>query len=315
MTVPLVETLPVGNGCGQWSVWGTVARIVVIDSDTLDTATGLVRAELQAVDIACSRFRVDSELGGVYRAAGRPVRVSPRLAELVAAALRAADTTDGDVDPTMGTALAALGYDRDFASLPGREHAAGAIAVFPVADWRQIRLDGDLLTVPVGTRLDLGATAKAWTADRCADIVARHCGTGVLVALGGDIVTAGAAPDGWDILVQDGTAEPACAINLPAGGAIATSSTISRSWRQGNQTLHHILMPQTGYPAPPIWRTVSVVADSCVDANTLSTAAIVRGHKARSWLEDLQVPARLVEADGSIVTCGGWPADESSRIP
>ncbi len=304
--MPLVETLPVGDGCAQWDVWGTVARIVVTDPAKLPAATELVRAELAAVDAACSRFRPDSELVRACAASGRPIRISPLLAELITVALSAAEATDGDVDPTLGSSLAALGYDRDFAALAGRVDAAGEILVRPTVDWRRIALDGTRLTVPAGTLIDLGATAKAWAADRCAEIVARQCGIGALVALGGDIATAGSAPDGWDILVQDGTGEPACTVTLPAGCAIATSSTISRNWQRATRTMHHILDPRTGYPAIPIWRTATAVAYRCVDANTVTTAAVVRGPRTPAWLRQLGVAARLVAADGSVVTFGGW---------
>ena len=309
--MPLVETLPVGTGCAQWDIWGTTARIVVTDAGRLDEAAALVRAELAAVDEACSRFRPDSELERLFLRHGRPTRISPRLTELLAAALTAAAETDGDVDPTLGTALTALGYDRDFTDIADVTDTGATLVVVEPVDWRRIRLDGVLVTAPSGTRLDLGATAKAWAADRCAEIVARQCGTGVLVALGGDVATGGSAPSGWDILVTDGPDEPATTVNLPSGSAIATSSTISRSWQHGQRTLHHILDPRTGHPAAPVWRTASVVADSCVRANTLSTAAIVRGRAAVGWLQDLDAPARLVAHDGSVVTCGGWPTERT----
>lgn len=312
--MPLTETLPVGDDCSQWDVWGTVARIVVTDPTALPAATELTHAELAAVDLACSRFRPDSELAEVYRAQGRPVRVSDRLATLMTAALGAADQTNGDVDPTLGNALSALGYDRDFATVNSGPPRTDEIVILPTPGWRAIELRGNDLTVPAGIRLDLGATAKAWTADRCASVVAERCGIGVLVALGGDIATAGPAPDGWNILVQDGPDEPASSLNLPAGAAIATSSTISRSWRQRNQTIHHILTPRTGAPAPRVWRTVTVVAQTCLEANTLSTAAVVRGHDARSWLDDLGVAARLVDMDGSIVTAGSWPDGSANTV-
>jgi len=93
--MPLVETLPIGADTAQWSVWGTVARIVVTDPCRLAEATDLVKAELAAVDAACSRFRDDSELRAACRAGGRPVAVGPLLAQLVAAALEAARDTDG----------------------------------------------------------------------------------------------------------------------------------------------------------------------------------------------------------------------------
>ncbi|MFD0520920.1 FAD:protein FMN transferase [Paractinoplanes durhamensis] len=127
--MPLVETLPIGADTAQWSVWGTVARIVVTDPARIAEAAALVKTELDAVDAACSRFREDSELRYVCRAGGRPVIVSPLLAHLVASALDAARETDGAVDPTVGGALCGLGYDRDFAELTGRE-VAPAVRVF-----------------------------------------------------------------------------------------------------------------------------------------------------------------------------------------
>src|SRR5262245_39705446 len=123
--MPLVETLPVGADMVQWTIWSTVARMVVTRPACLADATELVRAELDAVERACSRFRADSELVGL-----RPGRqsVSPLLAELIGAALAAAEGSDGDVDPTVGAALRRLGYDRDIAEL-GAQPLTGDSAV------------------------------------------------------------------------------------------------------------------------------------------------------------------------------------------
>jgi thiamine biosynthesis lipoprotein len=71
--------------------------------------------------------------------------------------------------------------------------------------------------------------------------------------------------------------------------------------------LHHILDPRTGLPAEPVWRTVSVAAGSCADANTASTAAVIRGRRALGWLAQLGLPARLVDATGVVFTVAGWP--------
>ncbi len=304
--MPLIETLPVRADTAQWSVWGTVARIVVTDPEALAEATAVVTAELAAVDAACSRFRADSELSVACRAGGRRVTVSPLLADLVGAALEAARQTGGDVDPTIGAALCGLGYDRDFAAVTGRV-VAPAVRIFSTPDWRSVRLHDRELTVPDGVLLDLGATAKAVAADRAARLVAVRLGVGVLVALGGDIATAGPAPDGgWRVLVQDRPGDPHCTVRLPAGAALATSSTVGRTWGRRGELLHHILDPRTGRPAPRVWRTVSVAAFSCLRANTLSTAAVVRGHAAPELLGG--VPARLVTTDLDELRLGGWPA-------
>jgi thiamine biosynthesis lipoprotein len=299
---------------------GTFATVMVTDPAALGDARALLDEELAAIDAACSRFRPDSELTRVCAAGGRPQRVGPLLAEALSVALNAARLTDGDVDPTCGQALVSLGYDRDFA-LARQDTSAPRQPPVPCAGWRGVLLSaGDRrVTVPDGVLLDLGATAKALAADRAAAAIAA-AGCGVLVNLGGDISVAGPPPEGgWLVGVADGatfdsttaTVESTQVIVVRDGG-LATSSVLGRSWRRGQAQLHHIIDPRTGLPARPYWRTVSVAARSCVDANTASTAAIVRGERAANWLALLGLPARLVAQDGSVVTVAGWPAAEEN---
>jgi thiamine biosynthesis lipoprotein ApbE len=190
------------------------------------------------------------------------------------------------------------------------------VTVRHVPQWRQIKLDDSTktLTVPAGVRLDLGATAKAWAADRSAEGISRVLGCGVLVSLGGDIAVAGEVPPGgWPIRVQDITGDPLAPAEGPASvisireGGLATSSTSARRWRRGGDLMHHILDPRTGRPADSDWRTVSVAAGSALDANISSTAAIIRGSDATGWLTQLGLPARLVAIDGSVTMLAGWP--------
>ena len=287
----------------EWPVWGTTARVVVTQPEALPAARVLIESMLSEIELACSRFRPDSELMAAGRSSG-PVRVSPLLATLVEVALKAAEESDGAVDPTVGNALCALGYDRDLSTVD----VNGLTLKVTIAGWRAVKLVGNTLTLPKGAVLDLGATAKAFAADCCARLVADALDTGVLVSLGGDIATAGSAPqDGWQVLVQDRDDDPSCVVTMPAGKAIATSSTRSRQWRRGDRLLHHILDPRTCQPTPRIWRCVTVVADNCTDANTLTTAALVRSRDALAMLRKHNVPARLVAADGSVTTLGGWP--------
>lgn len=79
--------------------------------------------------------------------------------------------------------------------------------------------------------------------------------------------------------------------------------------------MHHVVDPRTGQPAEEVWRTVSVAAASCVDANTASTAAVVQGVRAPEWLSRRELPARLVRGDGSVLCVGGWPAAEEACRP
>jgi thiamine biosynthesis lipoprotein ApbE len=311
----------------SWQALGTGVQVTVTDAGQLAPARGMLEADLAAVDLACSRFRPDSEIVTLDRimggAAAGPVTVSPLLAEAIAVALRAARLTDGDVDPTVGAAMNAVGYDRDF-SLVQRDGPAVRLTVRTVPGWRQVELDEQalLLRVPPGVRLDLGATAKAWAADRSAARIAALLGCGVLVSLGGDIAVSGQPPaGGWRIRVQDISGRPEdppagpSAVVAIHGGGLATSSTAARRWRRGGDVLHHILDPRTGLPAAPVWRTVSVAAASCTDANIASTAAIIKGRAAPGWLTGLGLPARLVDEAGRVRTIGGWPAETAGGTP
>ncbi len=293
----------------EWSVWTTTARLVVTDPAVLETARELMAASLSAVGRAASRFDPDSEVSRLARASSVESRtISPVLADLLTAALTAAEDTDGAVDPTVGAVLAGLGYDRDLADVSPATVAAASPVAADRPTWRDVHRDGRRLTMPAGVLLDLGATAKARTADLCATEIAARFGCGVLVSLGGDLRTAGTVPPGgWQVLVQDGNGEPASAIALHGPGAVASSSTLHRIWRSGSGPRHHIVDPRTGRPAQPVWRTVSVVAGTCALANTLSTAAVVQGDRAAELLGSAAVAARLVAADGTVLRLGGWP--------
>jgi FAD:protein FMN transferase len=291
---------------------GSVAVLVVSDASALDEARASVERTIEEFDLACSRFRDDSELSAVNAAAGAEVQVGPLLLDAVGAALRAARLTDGDVDPTVGQALIALGYDRDFDALG--DGVGRTVSITEVPGWRTVRLDPERSTVRVdrGVRLDLGATAKALAADLAAERAADAAGCGVLVGLGGDFATAGPAPeDGWPIRVTDdhraGVSAHGQWIAVHDGG-LATSSTTVRRWRAGAGVAHHLVDPASGRSAEGMWRTVSVTAASCLDANIASTAAIVRGERALPWLEELGLPSRLVANNGIVRHVAGWPA-------
>lgn len=290
---------------------GSTAVLLVTDGAALAEGERLLRGGLAEVDAAYSRFRDDSELVRLGAYEGRAAPVSPLLAGALEAALRAAAATDGLVDPTVGQAMIDFGYDRDFALVTGDDGTDGAPRPRPAPGWWRVRLDHDgrQVVVPRGVRLDLGSTGKAYAADRAAAHIAGALGCGVLVSLGGDLATAGPAPEGgWLVGVGDDhrAAAPGDPVVTIRSGALATSSTTRRAWRRGGRAVHHIVDPRTGDLPAPVWRTVSVAARTCVDANAAATAAIVRGEGADDWLDGLGLPARLVGHDGRVVTVGGW---------
>jgi FAD:protein FMN transferase len=295
----------------SWRALGTRVTVFVTQPEALRDVCVLVAAQLAELDLACSRFRDDSELVRLNRSQGRWTAVSPLLFRALQVALKAARMTNGDVDPTVGRALRLAGYDRDFATLP--ESRPRRLKLVAAPGWESVLVDEHrrAVSVPDGVELDLGATAKALAADRAAADAASLAAAGVLVNLGGDLAVAGDPPaGGWPIRVTD---DHAAAFDAPgqtiaiASGGLATSSTAIREWINGGERLHHIFDPRTGSPAAVVWRTVSVAGRSCVDANVASTAAVVRGRSALAWLESARLPARLVADDGSVRHVGGWP--------
>ena len=354
----------------SWEALGTNVVLRVTDPRALARAREAVVNEMQAIDRACSRFRADSEIRSVNESAGgRPVRVSDLLAQAIELAMRAAELTGGDVDPTVGRALVLSGYDRDWkemeraqghafardcalawadpnttdardraesagadtnhtsgppgamtvtANPPGTRIAANPprarIAAKRVGGWQSVRFDPGARTVrvPRGVMLDLGATAKAWVADRAASAASQAGECGALVSVGGDIAVSGQAPaGGWAVHVTDDhrstPSAPGQTVKIESGG-LATSSTAVRRWQYKGQAMHHIIDPRTGAPVRGTWRTVSVAAASCADANIATTAALVRAGAAPAWLAGQGMPARLVSASGRVYTVGDWPA-------
>jgi thiamine biosynthesis lipoprotein len=292
---------------------GTTATVVVQDPAAAEEAAQLLSAELEAIDAACSRFRADSELQRLHARAGRPVEVSGLLFAALTVAVDAAERTGGAVDPTVGNALVALGYDDDIAVVRARSVPPRALGT--VAGYAHVQLDPTRRTVciPRGVRLDLGATTKALAADRAAARITAVVGSGALVSLGGDVAVCGEAPaGGWPIgIARESSASGADVEQVVAisRGGLASSATAVRSWRSGGRDVHHIVDPRTGDCADPYWILVSATGISCVEANLATTAAVVWGADALHRLMRFEQSLRLVRADGQVFSVNGWPLE------
>ncbi|MCH4249584.1 MAG: FAD:protein FMN transferase [Microbacteriaceae bacterium] len=303
--IPYLTMPDDGTARAAWSDWSVSVMIAVTDPDALHHGIDLTMRRMDDVAGACSRFDENSELMRAARADDEDSTVSSLCASLVHDALCVASDTQGKVTPVMGEQLSACGYRMDLSQI--RVDDPGVFEVHPAASWKQIQIEGNHLRQPHGIVLDLGATAKAGTADWIARRIVDDTDSGAYVELGGDIATAGSEPDGgWRVLVRDLPGEPEDRISLHGRGGLATSSTLRRRWRVGKRVAHHILDPRTGLPATEIWRTVSVAAPSCLAANAAATAAIVSGSGA-AYDEHLRHPSRFVAQSGEVLRLGGWP--------
>ncbi len=296
---------------------GTTATVVVQEPDQADVAECALDRVLNEIDRACSRFREDSELALVHAEAGRTVQVSGLLFQALEVACSVAARTGGAVDPTIGNAICALGYDADLAQVqacPPLSH--GALGVVP--GYLHVQLDPRTRSVriPRGVRLDLGSSAKALAADLAATRIADEVDGGVLVSLGGDVAVAGPPPrEGWAVGIAHESSTPAEQVDQVVAikqGGLASSAVGARTWKSGDREMHHIVDPSTGDCAEAHWSLVSATGVSCVEANLVTTASLVWGSDALEYLSRFDQSVRLVRFDGRIFTLNGWPPEDTA---
>lgn len=302
----------------RFEIWSTSAVLGVTDASQLGAARELLDASLQTTQQAASRFHDGSEISSLNAAAGMgPIPVSPALFDLIDVALAAARATNGACDPTVADAVIAQGYDDDFDQLPDDRDVPRRVKV-PGTSGIILDAAAPTVSLPLEVHLDLGATAKAHTADLAAIAIAEKLGCGVLVDLGGDLRIAGPAPsDGWRIGITEHarSLQPVAVaetVSVTAGGLASSSSTV-RTWRAGGMSRHHVIDPATGESATTPWRLVSVAAATAVHANALSTAALVWGDEALFELPQRNIAARLVRHDGTVERVGGWPEPDTEE--
>ncbi|HEY3337754.1 MAG TPA: FAD:protein FMN transferase [Propionicimonas sp.] len=295
----------------EFAAIGTTNRILVTAGSSLPAAIELAKGHLAELDKAVSRFRADSEVSRLARMSedGEAWYFGSALFnDHLEAARHAARISGGLVDFTVGSAVIASGYDADLDTV--RVRGGYSLPTRPVKapGWeRVVRGGGGRVSTPRGTVLDFGATAKAHAADTIAGLLAAALPGGFLVNLGGDIATAGPAPEGgWRVGVEaaDGGIRQVIAIT---DQGVATSSTQLRRWQTDGGTAHHIVDPRTGRTAAAVWAHVTCVASSALEANTASTASIVLGEEAPAWLGRHHLAARLERPDGSVVHTADWP--------
>lgn len=260
-------------------------------------------------EVRLSRFRTDSELSRLNRAAGRPFNGSPLLFELVEAALAWRERTDGIFDPTVLNALIAYGYDRSFDDMASRADGPatqvlpnGSVPGNVILNRSQRRI-----TLPVGVGLDLGGIAKGWTVQQAAQQLGQF--GPALVDAGGDIACVGIPPTGSAWLV--GLADPYqpevdLATLTLTNEAVATSSLAHRRWQHHGQPAHHLIDPRTGAPAITDLVSVTVIAPGLPDAEIHAKVALILGAvEGLAYLANQpNLSALLVTIQGDQLQCG-----------
>lgn len=293
----------------KFEVWGLTGSITTESSEHLEFANERLWHWIDEIDHACNRFKDNSEIQRLNNSNGKECEVSATFELALEAAIRSNEITDGLCDPTVLSALLRLGYNRDFDELKDHPHTSNEFPV-PSPGISAIKFDRERHRVSLqNCTIDLGASAKALTADLVARDVMEF--GGVAVEIGGDVALRGIDPrDPWAIGISDslniyGT-ESSVAMS---SGAIATSSLRVRTWKVNGESANHIIDPRTGSYARGPYATASVSAPDCVTANAFATAALLWGEDAGYHIAQSGCSARLVRNNGDVELIGGWPED------
>lgn len=289
---------------------GSDAQVLIVtatsptDTDALlaDALLADAWAHIETLEGHWSRFRPDSEISALNRRSGAPVVVSADTFGLVAHAIAAWRLTEGRFDPTVGSALVALGYDRDFTEVTRPcvpVHTAGDAGQAPGPAGIELDPERSTVTLPAGASFDPGGIGKGLAADLVADALLDAGALGALVNLGGDLRAAGDPPDagGWPVSLPDPLrpGHELARFSLPHG-AVATSSRLRRHWSTTTGPAHHLIDPTTGRPASGATVAVSVVADRAWRAEALTKALYLGGPDDLDRYPDAH--AIVVTADG-----------------
>lgn len=303
--------VPAGMASHRFRAMGSDVHLLVPDSGAGEAARAIERLFAMWED-ALSRFRPASELSRLNAQAGLPVAVGPILLAAIDASLEAARATGGLFDPTLGKELVRLGYDRSFEEI-GNGRAAGGRPRGGGGAWRSMVVDrfAGVVTMPADSALDLGGIAKGMAVDASLELLGSLGIETSLVSAGGDLAVRGLPPGrrAWDVLVGGDLNGPVVPL---VRGALATSGSTRRRWRQGDVARHHLVDPGTGEPAVSGLREVTVAAGTCRIAEVGATAAFVAGPRlAPLLLERLGLAGVLTTAAGPEISVGHWPGRDA----
>ena len=255
-------------------VMGSDAQVIVVggSSHLIDTAEQRTRD----LERRWSRFLDTSEVSRLNREAGQFVAVSSETVELIRAAQQAWRMSGGAFDPTVLGAMIRAGYDRSFDQIGPATTGGTSVLGIGVAD---IEIDGQAVRLPPRTGFDPGGIGKGLAADMVSGELIEAGAEGVCVSLGGDVRVRGNGPEGgaWTLAVQHPWSKAPIAVLGLADGAVATSTTLRRTWTIGGETRHHLIDPQTGSPSDTDLTLATAVAANAATAEVMAKAVLLTG--------------------------------------
>lgn len=270
-------------------IWG--------DEDDLDAVCDLIGD----LDAALDAEDASSEIGRLNESGH--LTVSEETAELLALAVEYSIQTGGAFDPTVRPLVSAW--------KTAETEPPTVDSLLPLIGTEKVKVDGCTATLSDGAQIDLGGIAKGYTAQVCMEMLAEQGVDCAIVSLGGNVQTLGSKPDGtkWAIGIADpeNPDETIAVVRFDWSMALVTSGGYQRYYEFGGVKYHHILEPETGYPAENSLASVTVLAQNGTLADAFSTALFVMGFEeaVEFWKGRDDFEAVFVLKDGSILATSG----------
>lgn len=290
---------------------GTVVTITLYDSDDtsiLDKAFKTIKEIEELVSINTSNTELDS----VNNAAGKnPIQVSNTTFNIIEKGLEYSKLSNGAFDITVGPLVKLWSIGLPEAKLPTQEEIDNTI---PLVDYTKLELDSSNRTVFLKESnmvIDLGSIAKGYAADEVVNILKENGVKSAIIDLGGNIYAYGLKPLGsdWKIGIQDPFSTRGDIIGiLPVNNkTIVTSGIYERVYEENGVKYHHLLNPDTGYPFDNDIAGVSIITESSIDADALSTTVFSKGlFTGLDFVESLDsVDAIFISKDKKVYVSSG----------
>lgn len=280
-------------------LFDTECRVKVYGKDA-ETAVGAVFDELVRIHKVTDLYSESSQISKINSAAaGEGVKVEPFLAEIIATAQEVHRESRGAFDITLAPVTKLWDFT---AENPQPPEVAEIEVELRKTGFEKIELDRENLTVIKKTdtaAIDVGGTVKGYAANRAVEILREFGVDGGVVDLGGNIICVGKNPNTDDGLWRIGIQKPFAptgeygSVEELSDEAAVTSGSYQRCFEYGERLYHHILDPQSGYPAEREYASVTVICPDALLADCLATACFVLGEEEGSHLAE-KYGARII---------------------
>ena len=289
-------------------VFDTVTEFTAYCSsqEEFDSLSETVHAELRRLH---EIFDIYSDYGFpnakvLNDSAGSPVAMPDEFIELIDSAKTWHKKTSGKLNIALGSVLSVWHDCREREVLPDRE---ALLLRAEHCGIESIAVDGNTVTLlDPEMSLDFGALAKGYAAEKAAKAAISAGADSFALSVGGNVVTCGEKPSGrWEIGIEDPDGGLLTTVKV-AGECVVTSGDYQRYFEVGGVRYHHIIDPDTLYPAD-MWRSVTVISNSSADADALSTALFCMDYEAGSALaKEYGAEVMWVAKDGEITRSEGF---------